>query len=387
LAKRINSHFISTTGIISPLVIYMYLKQLSLSNFRNYKDISLEFPPEGAFFEGENGSGKTNLLESIYMLCIGRSQRNALKNEMVNFDSITASIEGKIISEKGEQIKDSRIVFNRNNIVDMKINGKKIASFAEWFGSQTIVSFSPDDAEIIHGNPAQRRKFLDVLISLFDKKYFHALIEYRKNLSLRNILLRTRMDDILCEIYEEKMSEAGSIICQKRKETLESLSKEFVPLYGEISAQNDVVFYKYEPSFMSDLSSIKTWKEVFYTMLCERRKKDHEIGFSSVGPHRDDVLFFINNKPAVKYASKGQSRSIVLSLKISSRLHLEKKTNKKPIILFDDAVSELDIGRTQRVFSLVEKQGQIFIASPGKIVPIKEKIKQYSISNGVVEVL
>jgi DNA replication and repair protein RecF len=363
----------------------MYLQQLSLSNFRNYKDILLEFPPEGAFFEGENGSGKTNLLESMYMLITGRSQRNASKSEMVNSSALTASVEGKIVSEFGETVKDSRISFNRNSIVDLKINGNKISSFTEWFGTQTIVSFSPDDIVIIHGNPLHRRKFLDMLISLFDKEYLLALIEYRKNLSLRNLLLKTKMDEILCEIYEEKMSEAGAIIVQKRLETLNVLSREFDPVYREISAGKDTVFFEYKPSFMSELSSIKTWKEVFYTKLCERRKKDQETGFSSSGPHRDEVLFFINKKPAEMFASRGQSRSIVLSLKISSIRCLEKNTQKKPIILFDDAVSELDTGRTERVYLLVEKQGQLFIASPGKTVPIKDRIRRYRVSEGTVE--
>jgi DNA replication and repair protein RecF len=266
----------------------------------------------------------------------------------------------------------------------LTINEKKIKSFADWYGTQTIVTFSPDDTEIIQGNPAQRRKFIDVLISLHDKEYLHALIEYQKNLSLRNRLLKTKMDDILCEIYEEKMAETGAVVCRKRAESLDFLNREFVLLYGEISDQKDAVFFNYTPSFMSDLSSIKTWKEVFYTLLRERRKKDLETGFSSRGPHRDDVLFSINDKPAGKFASRGQCRSIVLSLKISSIVYLEKKTGKKPIILFDDAVSELDNGRTQRVFSLIEKQGQIFIACPGKTVPIKEKIPRYIVADGIV---
>lgn len=362
----------------------MYLKQLSLSNFRNYQDLFLEIPPAGAFFEGENGSGKTNLLESMYMLCTGRSQRNAAKGEMVGLSASSASIEGLIVSESGMNIKESRIAFNKTSIIDLKINEKKITSFSEWFGSQTIVSFAPDDIEIIQGNPACRRKFLDILISLFDKEYLRALIEYRKNLAMRNLLLNRKMDEILCEIYENKMAEAGAVIVQKRKEILLLLSREFDPVYREISAEKDVVFFTYEPSFMSDLSSIKSWKEVFYTMLCDRRKKDQETGFSSSGPHRDEVCFYINKKPAQKFASRGQCRSIVLSLKISSMKCIEKITEKKPIILFDDAVSELDTGRTERVYSQVEKQGQLFIASPGKTVSLQDKIKRYKVSQGAV---
>jgi DNA replication and repair protein RecF len=362
----------------------MYLKKLSLSNFRNYKNISIEFSPEGAFFEGENGSGKTNLLEAIYVLCTGRSQRNALKKEMVRFGSSCTSIDGQFFSEDGKEIKECKIVFDSDRIVEMNINGKKISSFAEWFGAETIVSFSPDDIEIIHGLPSQRRRFLDSLISLFDKEYLQALFDYRKNLFLRNTLLKTGMDEILCGIYEEKMAESGAVIYQKRNDTIAMLNNKFVPLYREISRKKDDVFFTYQPSFVSELSSIKTWKEVFYTMMCNRRKKDLETGFSSRGPHRDDMLFFINGKPAASFASRGQSRSIVLSLKICSVLYLEETTKKKPVILFDDAVSELDSVRMQLVYSLVEKRGQIFIACPRKTAAIDDKIKRYLVSEGVV---
>jgi DNA replication and repair protein RecF len=303
---------------------------------------------------------------------------------MVNFNSLCSSINGAVFLEKSAITNDINIVFNRKTMVEMTINGKNITSLKEWFGAQTIVSYSPDDIEILHGNPSHRRRFLDILISFFDREYLQALIEYRKNLSLRNFLLKTHMDEILCEIYEEKMAESGAIILKKRADTLLEIKEYFIQIYQEISAQKDVVNFEYIPSFSSDLSSIKSWKEVFYRTLGERRKKDREMGFSSKGPHRDDVHFFINKMPAVNFASRGQSRSIVLSLKTSAIVCIEKHTGEKPVILFDDAVSELDTERTERIISLIEKKGQIFIACPRKTVPANENFMRYFVSGGTL---
>jgi len=365
----------------------MYLKKLTVSNFRNYKTLEIEFPAGGAFFEGENGSGKTNILEAIYLLCTGRSQRNAPKSDMVNFDSICATVEGTTHSESGSLVLENSIIFNKTAIVSITINKKKVASLAEWFGNRSVMSFSPDDISLLNGSPAVRRKFIDVLISFFDKSYLNALLTYRKNLSLRNHLLRTNNDDVLCDIYEEKMVDSGAEICQKRMETIAALGTEFGPIYREISSQKDNVFFRYETGFLSELSSIKKWKEVFYTMLRERRKSDREAGFSSQGPHRDDIGFFINGKPAGKFASQGQGRSIVLSIKTGACVFLEKITGNRPLVLFDDAVSELDSERTKRVFSLIENLGQLFIASPSSTMPSRETIRRFVVSGGTVSVL
>ena len=360
----------------------MFLQKLHLSKFRNYKELSIEFPKEGALFEGANGSGKTNILESIHLICTGRSQRNATKNEMINFDSSSASIEGTFVSEDEEKQKHSFFGFDRQNAVAMKIDERKITSYSEWFGTQPIVSFSTSDIEIVYGNPVHRRKFLDMLISLLDKEYLAALIEYRKNLTLRNSLLKGSFDKLLCEIYEEKMAEYGAVILEKREALIGKIGPECARVYREISASDDEVSVAYEPSFKHDNSSKNSWKEVFLNMIFQRRKKDLEMGFSSIGPHRDELKLFLNTKPAKIFASQGQCRSLVISLKLSSMLWLEHYVQDDKIILFDDGASELDPGRTERVYSLIEKRGQIFIASPCERVPINERVRRITVLGG-----
>ena len=367
----------------------MHLSKILLENFRNFKDLVIEFPPEGAIFIGANGSGKTNILEAIYLLCTGRSQRGATKSEIINYNANKATVVGEFISSgKGNIRKTSNLSFDRLNNVEMKINIRKISSFVEWFGSQAIVSFATSDIQLVYGSPEDRRKFLDIFISLSDKEYLNALIQYRKSLSLRNAILKNTSDNILCRIYEENMAETGSIITQKRIETVHELAHYGIEIFKEISGSKEDYFIAYEPDFKHQFSSKNAWKNVFYTMLAERRKTDQNLGFSSCGPHRDDIHFFINKKQAKSFASQGQNRSLVLSLKLSSALYLKKKLLENIIIIFDDAVSELDPYRTAKVYSIIEKKGQLFIASPHRTIPsLIDSLKQFNINEGEVTVL
>jgi DNA replication and repair protein RecF len=344
----------------------MPLLKIHCRNFRNYKESVVEFPAGGAFLSGANGSGKTNLLEAIHMLCTARSQRAASKMEMIAMDAECASLNGEFSDgDHGEPGNDYFLSFDRAGNSLLKINDRKFRTFSEWFGSRPIVSFATGDTELVYGPPEARRRFLDILISLVDKEYLIALIEYRKNLSLRNKLLKTSGDELLCAIYEENMAVSGSIIVEKRMETVSVLEKEGGRIYREIGGHNNEEFsLAYEPSAKTDFNSKNAWKNVFYSMLSERRKCDREMGFSSCGPHRDEVGLFIDSNTAKSYASQGQCRSIALSLKLSAMHCLEAKGAKKIIILFDDAVSELDPERTECFFSLIENRGQVFIASP-----------------------
>jgi DNA replication and repair protein RecF len=160
------------------------------------------------------------------------------------------------------------------------------------------------------------------------------------------------------------MAASGSVIVEKRLAAIASLGSEGAGNYREIGGNKEEFSLVYEPGAKTDFSSKIAWKNVFFSMLSERRKSDRETGFSSCGPHRDDIRLFIDARPAKSYASQGQCRSIALSLKLSALRFLEARGTEKIIILFDDAVSELDRYRAQRVFSLIRKRGQVFIASP-----------------------
>jgi DNA replication and repair protein RecF len=363
----------------------MYLKKMVFENFRNLKNNLIEFPEEGAIFQGGNGSGKTSILEAIHILCSGRSQRGSLKNEIINYNTNNATIGGEFLYNENADIrKKKEISFNRDDNTEMKINDQKTSSCIEWFVSHPIVSFASKDIQLVYGTPEDRRKLIDVFISISDKDYLSALINYRKNLVLRNQILKNNGDAILCGIYEENMAESGALIVQKRDDFISNLAHGGIQIYKDISGIKECFFMKYKPDFTLESSSKNTWKNVFYSMLSERRKIDREIGFSTFGPHRDDILFFLNNKPAKTYASQGQIRSIVLSCKLSYIHFIENKHNIKCIIIFDDAISELDRDRTVRVYSMIENKGQLFIASPERTTAFKKRLKQFSVINGAV---
>ena len=290
---------------------------------------------------------------------------------MIRSEAETASVEGTLAAGEGDAARTVYFFsFDRGGNSLMTINSRAVASAADWFGMQAIVSFATKDTELVYGAPDERRRFLDLFISLLDKEYLKALVEYRKNLALRNKLLKTSDDEVLFGIYEEMMAETGAIVVEKRIAAIAELAGESGPMYREISGSREAFSLRYEPGFRHDFSSKNAWKNVFLTMLSERRKSDRELGFSSCGPQRDDVQFSIDGKTAKGFASQGQCRSLVLSLKLGAMRALEKKSKGPVIILFDDAVSELDPERTSRVFSLIEKRGQLFIASPGGPPPI-----------------
>jgi DNA replication and repair protein RecF len=363
----------------------LHIKNIHLKNYRNYTELPITFPTAGALFFGSNGSGKTNILEAIYMLCTGKSHRGALKSEMIHFGSDTTSIEGSFLSPGDNPVQQKRkISFDYHNNTIMQVNDRKIGMLSDWFGPHAIVSFATSDIQLVYGAPDLRRRFIDIFISHIDKEYLIALIQYKKNLVLRNKLLKISTDDLLFNIYEEKMAESGSIIAEKRRIMIEELGGFCRSIYREISGSDGNFLLTYEPSFINDYSSENSWKNVFYRMLSERRKLDRESGFTQFGPHRDDIEFLIDNKEAKTFSSQGQCRSLVLSLKIGSMLCLEKHLDDNVIVLFDDAVSELDADRAARTYTFIENRGQLFIASPNNNVPGNSNLTHFHVAAGAV---
>jgi DNA replication and repair protein RecF len=358
----------------------MYLKTLLLENYRNYEQLNITLPENGAVFFGANGSGKTNILEAVHLLCTGKSQKNARRNEIVRHQSEYARLGGDFFSEsKGVHLKCTYL-FNRENESDLRINEQRQSSFSFWYGTQPIVSFSPEDVELVLGSPDNRRRFVDMLISQVDKEYLRALILYRKNLFQRNALLKSGDDTVLFSVYEQGMAENGEIIVIKRSAVAEDLRGYGASIYTKLSSGKELFSLEYHPAVLPEKGGLKLWKNVFYTMLSDRRKKDRELGFSSFGPHRDDLHLLLDQKSAKAYSSQGQSRTIALSLKLASMLIIEKMTGRKPIVLFDDAASELDPERTSKVYGHLQNRGQIFVASPHDTVAATNGVRWFRVA-------
>ncbi len=362
----------------------MHLDSLRLINFRNYKELSLQLPESGALFEGLNGSGKTNLLESIHLLCTGRSQRAAARKTMINHNEQSAFVAGCF--DYGDSRVEASLGFDRDKKVVMKINDQSLGSFSEWFGQRPVVSFGTDDLEIVYGPPENRRRFLDMLISQIDREYFDALVVYRRNMLCRNSLMGKVTDPLQYEVYEEAMAQSGAELVFFRRRVVEELRGALNQFYGEISEKRESVDLLYEPRFKIDCSSKNEWKNVFCNSLAQQRRRDIEIGFSSTGPHRDEVRFFLDKRVARNFGSQGQCRTFALSLKLASVLLIERYRRHSMIFLIDDAVSELDQGRTSRVYPLIEAKGQVFIATPRLDVPLRAEVLNCTVSDGKVVV-
>lgn len=362
----------------------MSLVHLSLQNFRNYPYLDLYFPDNGCVFEGPNGSGKSNLLESIYMICTARSPRNAKKLEMISFGSNVSFIEAEFIDKK-QKITKRSIGFSRDKSFSLKIDDVKTESMVDWFSNRPVISFGPNDLFLVYGTPEERRKFIDILCSQIFDDYLKNLILYKKSLQNRNALLQGICDEMQISIYEEQMSQHASEIVSKRKELIDLLRPFFSGFYSTICNGSESVDLQYLSSFKNDSSSKIEWKNVFCKELGGHRKRDQDLGYSSIGPHRDDVLLFLDKRTAKNFCSQGQCRSIVLSLKLGSVFCLEKFRKEKMLFLIDDAFSELDAVRTARVLPLLENKGQIFLAVPELR---NELLKDYSrlvVENGTIK--
>ena len=361
----------------------MRLQSLNLINFRSYAALSVGFPPEGALFEGLNGAGKTNLLESIHLLCTGRSQRGASRGDMISHGQESAFAEGVFVAADGRET-GAAIGFSRDKKIVMKRDDAEVGAFSEWFGERPAVSFGTDDLELVYGPPDARRKFLDMLLSQTDRAYLEALTSYRRNMACRNALLGKTEDAVQFEVYEQAMAEAGSELVIRRAEAIGELASLSADFYNQISDCGEMADVVYAQNFKCGFNTVYEWRNIFSDSLAERRKRDAELMFTASGPHRDDLRFTLDGKPAKSFASQGQCRSFALSLKLGSVLLLERRKKDNMIFLIDDAVSELDPMRTSRVYPLLEGRGQIFIATPRCQAELGKQVLRCQVEPGKV---
>jgi DNA replication and repair protein RecF len=362
----------------------MFISRLCLDNFRNYKDLSLDIPEKGALFTGPNGSGKTNLLEAVFLLCTARSQRGSARGDLIRFSSDYSYVEGVFCKKDNGAATQVSIGFNREQKVSMKVNDRAISSFSQWLGHGMAVSFGPDDLKLVQGAPRERRNFLDIFLSQIDPAYLESLILYKKNLTQRNNLLSKRCSDAQLDAYEDSMALHGAPVFAKRQEICAAMAPVFTSFYGEISGNSESASMEYKPSIRCDSGAEKDWKKEFYNSLNNAKNKDIQNGYSSVGPHRDDVQFFVNGNDARSFASIGQCSTISLSLRMSSVLVSGHYRKEAMIFLFDDAVSYLDAMRTSRVFPLLERRGQLLITAPSNREPLVADIPHFTIQEGAV---
>lgn len=316
----------------------MIIKSIELKNFRNYEDLNISFDEGTTILYGDNAQGKTNILEAAYMSGTTKSHKSSKDKEMIRFGEDESHIRTVVIRGEREYQIDMHLKKNRSK--GIAINKMPIKKASELFGILNMVFFSPEDLNIIKNGPSERRRFLDSELCQLDKIYLSDLTNYNKILVQRNKLLkdmvyRPDLKDTL-PIWDMQLVETGKKIIRRRKQFVEELNEIVHDIHYRISGEKEELFLRYEPNI----------DDIFFEDELNRAKiKDMKLCQTSVGPHRDDLLFSIGDVDIRKYGSQGQQRTSALSLKLSEIELVKKSIQDTPVLLLDDVLSELDSNR------------------------------------------
>lgn len=351
----------------------MNVTRLSINQFRNISDVFCE-PASGVnVIYGENGQGKTNLLESIWLFTGSRSFRGSTVSEFVPFGGsrITLSIEFCDLQRKNE----AKICLGDKK--EILQNGVSLESISALSGAFCCVVFSPAHLNLIKGGPAERRKAIDTVIGQIKPRYTSVILQYQKLLLQRNTLLKdipfsSSLLDTL-DIWDQSLAKIGSLIVKTRESFLSKLLPLSQEFYRGISSGREEIFISYLSTIKSDgISS----EETMLLHLKKNRSEDIRMGATSIGPHRDDFLVEINKASARSFGSQGQQRSAVLALKLGECALVEQVTNQIPVVLLDDVMSELDDSRRDFLLHrLLNRQIFITCCDPNQVIDVDASFK------------
>ena len=372
----------------------MRIDSLTLQNFRNYALQELSFSPDVNVICGENAQGKTNLIEAIYLTAFARSFRTSNTADLISFGESSGRVSTYITSEDIE--KNINILLRSDGKKMIKKDGKVIRKTTELLNNVVVIIFSPDDLRIIKDSPEKRRSFINRELSQMRPLYYDALKRYNDALKEKNALLKgyfnikkktfTRADNLslndlrsgasaeerspydnsrrfneeMMDIYDRQLADAGYEIIRFRREFTEMLSSEAGEIMHKISGGRENLRIEYKTA--CDFVTGPEGREILFSQIFHNRDRDIYNGYASLGPHRDDIEFYINDRDARKYGSQGQQRTIALSLKLAEIRIAKQMLDEPPVLLLDDVLSELDLDRQRFLVSEIDDV-QLFITS------------------------
>ncbi len=340
----------------------MFVEQVFLSNFRNYKSGNVKFKEGTNVIYGANARGKTNILESIYIMSTSRSHRGAKEAEMIRFGKENAKIAAKFYSHGREN--KAEIDFFSDKKKRIKINGVVADKTSQLMGYLNTVIFCPEDLKLVKGSPGIRRKMLDLGICQLRQRYFHSLSAYYKILEQRNKLLKDDPESEMLWVWNEKLVEKGTDIIWYRNSFIDRLNEKIKKIIFEIC--NEKINLIYDCGFeISDFKDKECIKKSFETELDKNLQREKKFGMSLVGPHRDDFKIILNGNEAKFYASQGQQRTIVLAIKMAEVEIIKDDMGETPVLLLDDILSELDESRRSYVLNKI-KEIQVIVTCTDK---------------------
>ena len=365
----------------------MKINRISLLNYRNLREVNVSFSPKINCLIGSNGMGKTNLLDAVYYLSFCKSTVTVSDNSNILHDEPYFMLQGFYVSDSGLE-EEISCGLKRGDKKQFKRNGKNYERLSDHIGSIPLVMISPADNELIAGGSEERRRFMDVVISQYDKEYLSALIRYNRALQQRNVMLRGEYapDGEMMSLIEDMMVAEAVRIHAGRRQFVEELVPIFSQFHSAITGDSEQVSLRYR-SHMND--------EDLGALLAASRADDRNLGYTSKGVHRDELVMQLGGYPIKKEGSQGQNKSFLVSLKLAQFDFLRRKGGETPLLLLDDIFDKLDSGRVEQIVNLVSGDGfgQIFITDVNRehIDVILDRIdsgyRLFEVKKGEVELL
>lgn len=359
----------------------MKIDSLVLSNFRNYTDLKVKFDDKVNVFIGKNAQGKTNLLESIYYCCIGKSFKSTKDKELIRWGQENGYI--KILANKKFRDEEIEIKLFASQKKSIQINKIPIKKMGELIGEVNIVFFSPQELKLVRESPEERRKFMDIDISQNNKRYFYQLSRYEKILANRNKLLKNckTIESVkeTIDIWDRALISSAKLIAFEREKFVREITPYAQKAHSYISGGTEELSLVYKCGCAVNLDD--SFEKNMDKLLKKNIEKDFKLGYTTVGVHRDDIDIFLNDVEVKNFGSQGQQRTVGLSLKLAELENMYNINGEYPILLLDDVFSELDIDRQRRLLKFVDRTQTFITCTDEK----KVSGKIYNIIDGKVK--
>ena len=355
----------------------MIVSQLQLTDFRNYREETFRYEEGMNIVCGGNAQGKTNSAEAIFYLCTGYSPRATRDKQVIRYGEKSAKISCRAETRFGSVTAEIKFYADKNK--EVSVNGVPVAKIGELLGNVNSVFFNPGELRLVQESPEDRRRFLDISLSQLSRSYFYALQKYKKILAQRNNLLKNENLSLIRDtlpVWDVQLASAGAKIVSERNDYVKMLSPFAGEAHGEITGGKETL------DVTGDYKFEGTEEEICVQLtdaLREKTEKDTELGYTTVGPHRDDLKIKVNGTDVRTYGSQGQQRTAALSLKLAETEIFRERFGEYPVLILDDAMSELDSSRKRRLKSAVKKMQTIVTVTE------KEDVPDYASAN-VIEV-
>ena len=350
----------------------MKINRLTLKNFRTYESQIIDFDSGLNVIVGKNAQGKTNILEAIFFAVIGKSFRTSKEKEVISWGKNSSYVKGEFSRSYRDTIIE--LVFSDKTKKTVKVDKIPLHRIGELLGQVNAIFFSPDELKLIKDSPEERRRFMNIDISQTDKRYFYLLGRYEKVLANRNKLLKTSQDKETLkktiDICDRALCDIAKKIAKARIEFLKELAPFASLAHGYISGGEEKLEIKYN-GFSED---IEEYESLMLKALQKNLDKDFKLGYTSVGPHRDDIDIYIDGVEVKNFGSQGQQRTVALSMKLAELEIIKNRVGEYPILLLDDVFSELDAFRRQRLLKFTSKTQTILTTTDFENNNIRAKI-------------